>query len=134
MPTGGILTVNSEMGEPIHKIATRGVILWKELDLLIFDLPKDKQLPVLLKHKEHIIFRLDRDFQKVWFPKVKGKLCDLEDMNFSNVVFRLLELFFIKDKWIDRSYCLIVQDFLIYLFSKLIYKVDDFPVNPDETF
>lgn len=27
-PTGGILTVRSEMGEPIHKLATRGVKFW----------------------------------------------------------------------------------------------------------
>ena len=39
-PTGGIITVRSEMGEPIHKIATRGVMLWKELDDTIFNLPK----------------------------------------------------------------------------------------------
>jgi enoyl reductase-like protein len=26
--TGGILTVRSELGEPIHKVATRGVKLW----------------------------------------------------------------------------------------------------------
>ena len=30
--TGGIITVTSELGEPIHKIATRGVKLWKEFD------------------------------------------------------------------------------------------------------
>jgi len=30
-PTGGIVTVKSELGEPIHKIATRGVLLWKEV-------------------------------------------------------------------------------------------------------
>ena len=27
--TGGILKVRSELGEPIHKIATHGVKLWK---------------------------------------------------------------------------------------------------------
>jgi fatty acid synthase subunit alpha len=31
-PTGGILTVRSKLGEPIHKVATRGVRLWKEFD------------------------------------------------------------------------------------------------------
>lgn len=30
--TGGIITVTSELGEPIHKIATRGIKLWKEFD------------------------------------------------------------------------------------------------------
>ena len=27
-PAGGVITVRSEMGEPIHKLATRGVRLW----------------------------------------------------------------------------------------------------------
>jgi fatty acid synthase subunit beta len=27
-PAGGVITVRSEMGEPIHKLATRGVQLW----------------------------------------------------------------------------------------------------------
>ena len=26
---GGILTVQSELGEPIHKIATRGMVCWR---------------------------------------------------------------------------------------------------------
>ncbi|KAG1071517.1 hypothetical protein G6F42_026019 [Rhizopus arrhizus] len=44
-PAGGIITVLSEMGEPIHKVATRGVCLWKELDDSIFTLTKEKRLP-----------------------------------------------------------------------------------------
>ena len=31
-PTGGILTVTSELGEPIHNVANRAVRLWKEFD------------------------------------------------------------------------------------------------------
>ena len=31
-PVGGIMTVTSELGEPIHKVATRGVKLWGEFD------------------------------------------------------------------------------------------------------
>ena len=29
---GGILTVKSELGEPIHKVANRATQLWRELD------------------------------------------------------------------------------------------------------
>jgi fatty acid synthase subunit alpha, fungi type len=39
-PTGGILTVRSELGEPIYKVATQAVKLWKELDDTVFKLPK----------------------------------------------------------------------------------------------
>jgi fatty acid synthase subunit alpha, fungi type len=41
--TGGILTVRSELGEPIHKVATRGVKLWKEFDDTVFKLSKEKR-------------------------------------------------------------------------------------------
>lgn len=34
--TIGILTVHLELGEPIHKIATRAVKLWKEFDDTVF--------------------------------------------------------------------------------------------------
>jgi enoyl reductase-like protein len=33
-PTGGIISVLSEMGEPIHKLATRGVLFWYGLLIL----------------------------------------------------------------------------------------------------
>ncbi|KAJ3754689.1 hypothetical protein EV360DRAFT_11911, partial [Lentinula raphanica] len=39
-PTGGVLTVRSELGEPIHKVATRAVKLWKEFDDTVFKLPR----------------------------------------------------------------------------------------------
>ena len=60
-------TVRSELGEPIHKIATRGVKLWKEMDDTIFGLPKDKRAAALLAKKDYIIKRLNADFQKVTF-------------------------------------------------------------------
>ena len=31
-PTGGMFTVRSELGEPIHNVASRAVKLWKEFD------------------------------------------------------------------------------------------------------
>ncbi|KAG1390772.1 hypothetical protein G6F58_012895 [Rhizopus delemar] len=64
-PTGGIITVLSELGEPIHKVATRGVRLWKELDESIFTLPKEKRLPAIMAKKDYIIKRLNADFQKL---------------------------------------------------------------------
>jgi fatty acid synthase subunit alpha, fungi type len=58
-PTGGILTVRSELGEPIHKVATRGGKLWKEFDDTVFKLPKEKRVP-----KAEIIGKLNADFSK----------------------------------------------------------------------
>ena len=31
-PTGGMFTVRSELGEPVHNVASRAVKLWKEFD------------------------------------------------------------------------------------------------------
>lgn len=104
-PTGGIVTVRSEMGEPIHKIATRGVLLWKELDDTIFNLPKNKLLEGLLKKKDYIIEKLNKDFQKPWFGKNAAGVCDLQDMTYLEVVNRLIELMYVKksERWIDVS-------------------------------
>lgn len=64
-PTGGILTVTSELGEPIHKIANRGIKLWKEFDDTVFGLPKEKRAAWLAQKKDYVIQRLNADFQKV---------------------------------------------------------------------
>lgn len=104
-PTGGIVTVLSEMGEPIHKIATRGVMFWKELDETIFNLPKNKVVEALNKKRDYIINRLDKDFQKPWFGRNASGVCDLEEMTYQEVANRLIELMFVKKKdiWTDAS-------------------------------
>ncbi|KAK6462909.1 S-acyl fatty acid synthase thioesterase [Scheffersomyces coipomensis] len=104
-PTGGIITVRSEMGEPIHKIATRGVLLWKELDDTIFNLPKNKLIEALNKKKDYIIEKLNKDFQKPWFGKNSSGVCDLQDMTYQEVANRLIELMYVKksSRWIDVS-------------------------------
>ncbi|KAK9470420.1 acyl transferase domain-containing protein [Dipodascopsis tothii] len=114
-PTGGIITVLSEMGEPIHKIATRGVIFWKEMDNTIFSLPKAKRLPALLAKKDYIIKKLNADFQKTWFGRnANGESVDVEDMTYSQIVDRLVELMFVKaeGRWIDASLRNMTGDFI----------------------
>lgn len=104
-PTGGIITVRSEMGEPIHKIATRGVMFWKELDETIFNLPKNKLLEALNKKRDYIINKLDKDFQKPWFGRNASGVCDLEDMTYQEVANRLIDLMYVKksQRWTDVS-------------------------------
>lgn len=113
-PTGGIITVRSEMGEPIHKIATRGVMLWKELDDTIFNLPKNKLKDALKKKKDYIINKLNKDFQKPWFGKNALGVCDLQDMTYQQVANRLIELMYVKksSRWIDLSLRNFFGDFL----------------------
>ncbi|KAF2463972.1 beta subunit of fatty acid synthase [Lindgomyces ingoldianus] len=111
-----IVTVKSEMGQPIHKIATRGVQLWAEMDKKIFSLPKSLQLPELQKQKSYIIGRLNKDFQKVWFGHCfsTGKAVDLVDMTYQDVARRMVNLFYLskRSQWIDPSYVRIFGDFI----------------------
>ena len=114
-PAGGVITVRSEMGEPIHKLATRGVKFWAEMDQKIFSLPKEKRVAELKKNREHIITKLNDDFQKVWFGCNKaGKSVDLEDMTYAEVVRRLVELLYVKhqSRWIDKSFAKLTGDFI----------------------
>jgi fatty acid synthase subunit beta len=114
-PAGGVITVRSEMGEPIHKLATRGVKFWAEMDAKIFSLPKEKRVPELKKNREYIIKKLNDDFQKVWFGHNKaGETVDLEDMTYGEVVRRMVDLLFVKheSRWIDKSYEKLTGDFI----------------------
>ena len=114
-PAGGVITVRSEMGEPIHKLATRGVRFWAEMDQKIFSLPKEKRVPELKKNRDYIIKKLNDDFQKVWFGRNKaGQAVDLEDMTYGDVVRRMVDLLYVKheSRWIDGSYVRLTGDFI----------------------
>lgn len=114
-PAGGIITVRSEMGEPIHKLATRGVKFWSEMDQKIFSLDKAKRIPELKKQREYIIQKLNDDFQKPWFGRNKaGESVDLEDMTYIEVLRRMVDLMYIKHekRWIDKSLARLTVDFI----------------------
>ncbi|KAI1378777.1 fatty acid synthase beta subunit [Hypoxylon crocopeplum] len=121
---GGIITVRSEMGEPIHKLATRGVVFWAEMDQKIFSLPKEKRISELKKKdtRDYIIRRLNADFQKPWFGRTaSGKAVDLEEMTFAEVVSRMVELMFVKHqkRWVDKSLARLTGDFIRYVEQRL---------------
>ncbi|KAH8911498.1 beta subunit of fatty acid synthase [Coniochaeta sp. PMI_546] len=114
-PAGGVITVRSEMGEPIHKLATRGVKFWAEMDQKIFSLPKEKRVAELKKNRDYIIKKLNADFQKVWFGRNKaGETVDLEDMTYGEVVRRMVDLLYVKheSRWIDASFVKLTGDFI----------------------
>lgn len=116
--TGGIITVTSELGEPIHKIATRGVKLWAELDKKLFTLTKDKRLAWLadVKNAKWVKERLNADFQKPWFPaKLDGSMLeDLADMTYEEVTRRLFKLTYVhhQKRFIDGSYVRLLGDWI----------------------
>jgi fatty acid synthase subunit beta len=106
-PTGGILTVRSELGEPIHKVATRGVKLWKEFEDTVFKLPKEKRVTWLAEHRTEVINKLNADFAKPWFGwKKDGSVAeDLGGMTYEEVTLRMIRLMFVvkEGRWVDLS-------------------------------
>ncbi|KAK8015932.1 hypothetical protein PG991_008820 [Apiospora marii] len=115
-PTGGIVSVVSEMGEPIHVVATRGAQFWAEMDKTVFSLEKKKRGPVLSAKKDYIISRLNADFQRPWFGrKGDGRTCDIGDMTYGEVCNRVVELMFIgrQGRWIDPSYARFLAEWIL---------------------
>ena len=115
-PTGGILTVRSELGEPIHKIATRAVKLWREFDDTVFAQPRDKRAAWLEAKKDYVIDRLNKDFNKPWFgQKADGTVVsDLGLMTYEEITRRMVRLMYVakQDRWVDISLRNLVGDWL----------------------
>jgi fatty acid synthase subunit beta len=112
-----IITVISEMGEPMHMIATRAARFWAEMDERVFNKTPAKQLQFLRENREYIIQKLNNDFQKVWFGlDDTGTPVDLQRMTYGEVVSRLIELLSYEQcgasHWIDASYESFVVAFL----------------------
>jgi len=115
-PTGGVITVESEMGQPIHVLATRGMVLWKEFDQRIFSIrDKAKRLGYLRFHKEEIADRLNRDFFRPWFAVDRfGRNIELTEMTYADVLRRLCQLMYVHHqcRWVDESYRTLVHAFI----------------------
>ncbi|KAE8422587.1 acyl transferase domain-containing protein [Aspergillus pseudocaelatus] len=131
-PTGGVVTVNSEFGQPIHVLATRGVMLWKELDNRVFSI-KDtsKRLKYLRDNRQEITSRLNEDFARPWFAvDGHGQNVELEDMTYLEVLRRLCDLTYVshQKRWVDPSYRVLVLDFVHLLRERFQYAID----NPGE--
>ncbi|KAI0396676.1 enoyl reductase domain of FAS1 [Xylariaceae sp. FL0594] len=119
---GGVLTVTSEMGQPIHKIATRGVKLWKDMDDTIFSLPKPEQKAALAKRRQEIIRRLNADFAKPWFGQnAAGEVVDVEDMTYAEGLSRLIQLMYVNRqcRWIDPTYRDLASEFAVRAIERL---------------
>jgi enoyl reductase-like protein len=114
--TGGIITVRSELGEPIHKVNNRALKLWKEYDDTVFKLAREKRGSWLQEHRTEVIQRLNADYFKPWFPAKKdGRVVDdLGDMTYEETVLRLVRLMYVahEDRWLDLSLRNLTGDWL----------------------
>ncbi|KAJ2459926.1 fatty acid synthase alpha subunit Lsd1, partial [Coemansia sp. RSA 2424] len=114
-PIGGVITVTSEYGELNHAIATRAMLFVADLRSSILDQPREKHAELLLARKDEIISRLNSDYCRPWFGrKADGRVADLEDMTYTEVISRLVELMYVKhqQRWIHESYYRLVFDFV----------------------
>ncbi|KAI0467782.1 acyl transferase domain-containing protein [Xylaria cf. heliscus] len=115
---GGIISVMSLHGKPIHVIATRGMRLWAELDTTLFNKSEDAMVEAIHASRSDLIARLNADYQKVWFGwdyTAGGPVDDLGDMTYLDVLRRLVELMhpLSKGGWAHPSYSSIFADFLM---------------------
>jgi enoyl reductase-like protein/3-oxoacyl-ACP reductase-like protein/acyl dehydratase len=112
---GGVITVNSELGEPIHVVKNRCSELWRDFDEKYFSLPPDQMVVALQRDKKKVIEGLNASFQKVWFGSKGGVPCDIGEMTYHEVCSRLTELMFQMPggKWIDVSYRVRLQEMLM---------------------
>jgi len=114
---GGVVTVISEMGEPIHMLATRGAKFWSEMDQIIFRLPPALRLDILKINQKYIVRKLNEDFQRVWFGQnSQGHPVELNQMTYEDVLNRMIELMYVQRdedwEWIDKSYERFTLDFV----------------------
>ncbi|KAK7937721.1 uncharacterized protein PG986_014589 [Apiospora aurea] len=125
-PTGGIVSVVSEMGEPIHVVATRGAQFWAEMDKAVFSLEKKKRGPILSAKKDYIVNRLNADFQRPWFGrKADGRSCDVADMTYGEVCDRAVELMFVgRRRWIDPSYAHFLAEWILRIEERFSEAMD----------
>ncbi|KAJ5506175.1 Acyl transferase/acyl hydrolase/lysophospholipase [Penicillium expansum] len=134
--TGGVISVISHLGEPMHVLATRGMRLWAELDKTLFTLPKDKMITALHSRREYLISRLNDDYQKVWFgfDYVSNKAVDLADMTYFDVLRRLLELLHpdTRGDWTFPSYQKIFNAFLERIMERFGGVPLDSSITPQE--
>eukprot|EP00940_MAST-03C_sp_MAST-3C-sp2_P000932 g932.t1 len=119
---GGVLTVRSELGEPIHNIANRATRLWRNFDRRFFRASgksKTERTAAILKHKASIVAALNSDFQKRYFGRKRdGTTADLHEMTYAEVLERLVDLVRAPNRngvgcrWLDQTYASMVMRFV----------------------
>ncbi|KAJ1998698.1 fatty acid synthase alpha subunit Lsd1, partial [Coemansia thaxteri] len=133
-PSGGMLTITSEYGELNHVLATRAARLCKYLGDTILSQPREKHALLLLARRDEIIARLNSDYMRPWFGrKADGRVVDLEDMTYAEVITRLVELMYVKhqQRWVDKSYHRLMVDFIGRAECRLGSDLPEMTIVPD---
>ncbi|KAJ2667640.1 fatty acid synthase alpha subunit Lsd1, partial [Coemansia sp. RSA 1085] len=110
---GGVTTLTSEYGELNHSLATRAIMFIRDMSSILSQ-PREKREALLLARKGEIISRLNSDYMRPWFgKKADGQVADLEDMTYTEVIDRAVELMYVKhqQRWAHPSYFKFVAKF-----------------------
>ncbi|KAJ1743145.1 fatty acid synthase alpha subunit Lsd1 [Coemansia sp. RSA 1086] len=111
---GGVTTLTSEYGELNHSLATRAMFFIRDMSSILSQ-PREKREALLLARKDEIISRLNSDYMRPWFgKKADGQVADLEDMTYTEVVDRAVELMYVKHQqwWAHQSYKQVIHEFI----------------------
>ncbi|KAJ1851565.1 fatty acid synthase alpha subunit Lsd1, partial [Coemansia sp. RSA 638] len=128
----GVTTITSEYGEMNHVIATRGAMFIREMFDTILNQPRDKHEALLLARKDEIISRLNSDYMRPWFGrKTDGCVVDLEEMTYTEVISRAVDLMYIKHQrqWTHESQRRIVIEFAGRCESRMSRNVPGAPIT-----
>uniref|UniRef100_M4BNV4 Fatty acid synthase subunit alpha n=2 Tax=Hyaloperonospora TaxID=184462 RepID=M4BNV4_HYAAE len=120
---GGVVTVTSELGEPIHVVANRCAVLWKKFDDKYFAIPRDQLDLALRLNKKDIIAGLNADYQKPYFgckrndETSESAPADLLEMSYGDVLARMVELMYVEienkpSRWLHDTFFSRVSKFL----------------------
>ncbi|KAJ2100177.1 fatty acid synthase alpha subunit Lsd1, partial [Coemansia sp. S100] len=131
---GGVTTIVSEYGERNHSLVTRGTVLVKELRNTILSQPREKHAALLLARKNEIIARLNSDYLRPWFGrKTDGRVVDLEEMTYAEVISRLVELMYVKhqQRWVHESYRRLAYEFVVRAERRLGTDLPEMTIMPE---
>jgi len=103
-PVGGVRTVVSELGEPIHKLNTRGIELWAKFDREYFSKDPKEAAEKIQADKAKIIEEINANYQKLYFgKKADGRVADLPEMTYQEVLDRMIELMHVPGKPAEKA-------------------------------
>eukprot|EP00808_Paulinella_micropora_P024899 g5996.t1 len=109
-----VITIRSELEEPMHVLKTRGALAWLEMDKRFFSIQDiNKRQAAIEANREWIIDTLNNHFQKPYFGwcyKTNKPVYKMQSMTYYDVCRRLLDLQFLpknvgeKREWVDPTY------------------------------
>eukprot|EP00457_Paulinella_chromatophora_P000021 gb/GEZN01000021.1/.p1 GENE.gb/GEZN01000021.1/~~gb/GEZN01000021.1/.p1 ORF type:complete len:4174 (-),score=689.58 gb/GEZN01000021.1/:631-13152(-) len=134
-----VVTIRSELEEPMHVLRTRGALAWLEFDRRFFSIQDVEARQVAIDdNKEWLISTLNQHFQKPYFcwDYANNKPAhDFTEMSYGDVSRRMLDLQFLPPaqgkpkEWIDITYTTRFQMWLQRTVERFLSSLPGHPKN-----